>query len=184
CYPAQTCTFRVFCDIATASLVSSFDAADGGSGVDLSWASDAIGKVQGWNIYRASSPSGAWTRMNSSPIAMGAGGQFKLHDSGATSGQLYSRLAPLLAGGHEEIVSSAQLVVGGRPFAFAISGGNPFPARTTLRYSLPRAERVTINVFTVTGQRVRTLVNRMDTPGDHTVEFSLRDGGRSITPGV
>src|SRR5207248_4751096 len=122
---------------------------------------------------------GAWIRVNGDPIAMGSGGEFRLHDGGVTAGEVFYRLAALLPGGSEQVASNTQLVFGGRPFTFAATS-NPFTGHTTLRYALPRSEHVRIGVYTVTGQLVRTLVDRTDTPGDHAVEFALREGGRAI----
>ena len=39
-------------------------------------------------------------------------------------------------------------------------------------------------MYTVTGQRVRTLVSRNEAPGAHSVDFAMRDGARALQPGV
>jgi hypothetical protein len=122
--------------------------------------------------------------VNTDPIAMRSGGEFRLHDDGAGVGTQFYRLAALLPGGREEAVSTTQVALTGPSFSFAISGSNPFNRSTTLRYSLPKAERVQIDVFSISGQRVRTLVNSFEPAGVHSVDFALRDGGRSLTAGV
>jgi len=48
---------------------------------------------------------------------------------------------------------------------------NPFNPRTTLRFTLPRASRVELAVYTVRGERVRTLVAMDLTAGEHEVAF-------------
>ena len=48
---------------------------------------------------------------------------------------------------------------------------NPFNPRTTIRYFLPRQERVNLSIFNILGQRVVTLVNTPQKPGEHQVEW-------------
>ncbi len=184
CYSPVSCTTKVLCDLATPTLVSRFDATLAPEGVDLSWWSDAVGQVEGWNVYRARSENGGWARVNPSPIAMSSGGAFRLHDGDANSGDVFYRLNALLPGGSEEVLSNTRVAVGGQAFSFAIVGGNPFSGRTTLRYTVPRAEHVRVDVYSVTGARLRTLVDRMETPGVHEVDFALRGGGRTLAPGI
>ncbi len=184
CYQPVTCSWRVFCDVATATLVSRFDAAQADGGVDLSWASDAVGQVEAWNVYRSPSEQGAWARINTAPIPMQSGGQFRLHDSQAGSGTMFYRLAALVPGGGEQAVSTTQLSSAGPVFSFAIAGSNPFTRGTKLRYSVPKAVHVQIDVFSISGQRVRTLVNRFESPGTYSVDFALREGGHALTAGV
>ena len=57
---------------------------------------------------------------------------------------------------------------------------NPFNPTTTIRYSLPEQSHVTIEVFSITGQQVATLINEDKSAGRHQVVF---DGSR-LTSGV
>lgn len=52
---------------------------------------------------------------------------------------------------------------------------NPFNPATTIRYTLPAAERVTVQVFDATGRRVATLVDGVQPAGTHAVRFEARD---------
>ncbi|MBI5711711.1 MAG: T9SS type A sorting domain-containing protein [Candidatus Eisenbacteria bacterium] len=185
CYSAQTCNSTIYCDLATATLVSRFDAMPAAAGVDLSWVSDAVGQIAGWNVYRAPAEGGVDVRINSDPIAMGSGGEFRLHDdAGGVSGDVIYRLGALLPGGGEQAVSSTRVALGGQAFSFALAGRNPSEGSTALRYALPRAERVRVEVYSPAGQRVRTLVDRTEAAGVHTVSFALREGSRALAPGV
>jgi len=71
-----------------------------------------------------------------------------------------------------------------KTLALDVAGGNPFRGGTVLRYSLPKAGRVRLDVFDVAGQRVRTLVDRDDAAGAHDVAFALNGEGPSLAPGV
>ncbi len=49
---------------------------------------------------------------------------------------------------------------------------NPFNPSTNIRFSLPKSEQVTINVYNTIGQKIETLVNRPMTAGSHSVTFN------------
>lgn len=49
---------------------------------------------------------------------------------------------------------------------------NPFNPSTTISFVLPTASNVTLQVYTVTGQLVATLVNEARTAGEHSVNFN------------
>ena len=48
---------------------------------------------------------------------------------------------------------------------------NPFNPITVIRYELPEATEVTLDVYSVSGQRVASLVNRAQPAGSYTVPF-------------
>ena len=73
------------------------------------------------------------------------------------------------------------------PESFELSQNypNPFNPSTTISYNLPRRADVTIEIFNLLGQRVRTLVNESQPPGSHTVEWDGRDtAGKTASSGV
>jgi hypothetical protein len=49
---------------------------------------------------------------------------------------------------------------------------NPFNPATTIRYDVPMRSNVTIRVFNILGQEVRTLVNEEKSPGSYAIEFN------------
>lgn len=59
------------------------------------------------------------------------------------------------------------------PSAYALHQNfpNPFNPQTVIRYRLPAAGRVTLEVFNLLGQKVATLVNRLQPAGEHRVIF-------------
>lgn len=57
---------------------------------------------------------------------------------------------------------------------------NPFNPTTEIRYDVPKGSNVCINVYTVTGRFVRTLVNEENGPGQYAVTFNAS----SLTSGV
>ena len=73
------------------------------------------------------------------------------------------------------------------PEAYSLSQNypNPFNPVTRLRYQLPETGNVSLNVFNVFGQQVRTLVNTRMEAGYHSVYWDGRnDRGEKVTSGV
>jgi flagellar hook assembly protein FlgD len=62
---------------------------------------------------------------------------------------------------------------------------NPFNPTTIIQYALPRTSQVQIEVYNVLGQRVRTLVNEIQTPGYKVVNWDGKDDtGSEVSSGV
>ena len=62
--------------------------------------------------------------------------------------------------------------------AFRLSGPSPFCGRTQLSYTLSERSAVRVEVFSITGQRVRTLVNETQPAGQHSTVFAMRAPGQ------
>lgn len=74
---------------------------------------------------------------------------------------------------------------GVRTFSFGLLGSNPIRGEGMLAYTLAERSPVRIEVFGVDGRRVRTLVNRVEGPGSHSVPFRVHEpGGRGLGAGV
>jgi hypothetical protein len=62
------------------------------------------------------------------------------------------------------------------PTSFSLSiYPNPFNASTSLTFSLPQPEHVTLSITDVTGRRVAALVNGHFPAGEHRVMFNAED---------
>ncbi|HUI63671.1 MAG TPA: T9SS type A sorting domain-containing protein, partial [Bacteroidota bacterium] len=51
---------------------------------------------------------------------------------------------------------------------------NPFNPSTTIRYELRQEGNVSLKVYDLLGQEIKTLVNERQTAGDHSVVFDAR----------
>jgi hypothetical protein len=73
------------------------------------------------------------------------------------------------------------------PYRLALSQNypNPFNPVTTIEYSVPSRAQVTIEIFNVLGQKVRTLVNETKSAGSYRIEWNGVDyAGRPVSTGV
>ncbi len=57
---------------------------------------------------------------------------------------------------------------------------NPFNPSTTIAYSLPKAEHVTLKVFNLLGEEVQTLVDEKKSPGNYQTRFD----GNNLASGI
>ncbi|MBI4726318.1 S8 family serine peptidase [candidate division TA06 bacterium] len=83
-------------------------------------------------------------------------------------------------------------IAGGRPealepkvLALLQNNPNPFKHTTSIFYQLPAETKVSLKVYNVAGQLVRTLVNAKQQAGSYAVKWDGRDGGsRRLAAGV
>ena len=62
---------------------------------------------------------------------------------------------------------------------------NPFNPTTTIPFSLPKSEHVTLDIYNINGQKVKTLVNEVMSAGSHSVEWnSTSESGARVSSGV
>jgi hypothetical protein len=63
------------------------------------------------------------------------------------------------------------------PFQYELSKNypNPFNPTTTINYTLAKSGQVTLEVFNMLGQKVKTLVNTKQDAGSYTVQFNAND---------
>jgi len=78
-------------------------------------------------------------------------------------------------------ITGVQEPVASVPTGYALSQNypNPFNPTTTIRFSLPHREHVTLEVFDILGRKVATLVDGEISSGEHTVVFSATGGSAS-----
>jgi hypothetical protein len=78
-------------------------------------------------------------------------------------------------------------VKGNVPAKFSLSQNypNPFNPMTTIEYSLPEQSQVTLEVFNILGQRVKTLVNAVEPIGRHRIVWDGKDAqGKDVASGI
>jgi hypothetical protein len=62
---------------------------------------------------------------------------------------------------------------------------NPFNPSTTIKYSLQEDSKVTLEIFNIKGQKVKTLVDKILPTGKHTIVWNGTDeSGRSVASGI
>ena len=162
--------------------LTSFTANTIGNNVELKWQTSTETNNQGFGIYR-----------NGNKIAFveGKGTTTETQDYSFTDKNLQSgiynyRLNQLDFDGTQEVVGELTVYLS-LPEKFALEQNypNPFNPSTTIKYSIPTSEFVTLKVYDVLGNEVATLANEEKPAGSYEVEFSVgQDSSPDIASGI
>jgi hypothetical protein len=85
--------------------------------------------------------------------------------------------------GSELIISGNDLTL--ETFALHANYPNPFNPTTTISYDLPQRSRVTLDIYNILGERIKTLVNQSQDAGNRIAVWDGTDNlGRQVSAGV
>jgi hypothetical protein len=131
------------------------------------------------NVYRAAG-SGSFTRVDA---VSAAGTSFSYTDKVAAGNYRY-QIGVVDSDG--EFMSAIQTVSVKAPGAsLAQNEPNPFNPETTIRYTMPAAGNVTINIYDAGGRLVRALENGVRDAGTHNVTWNGTDNNNApVSSGV
>ncbi|MBC7186784.1 MAG: Ig-like domain-containing protein [Calditrichaeota bacterium] len=156
-------------------------------GVVIEWKTGFEANNAGFHILRSSARQSGYVAVNSELILSREDRTYTFVDKTANEGgAYYYKLVDVDRNGmrteHGPIT-----VVAPVPAKYALSQNypNPFNPVTTIRYELPAAGRVTVKVYNIYGQLVRTLVDEQVAAGYHTLLWDGRDEyGQAVSSGV
>ena len=76
-----------------------------------------------------------------------------------------------------DVPTEIESATGKLPGRFAVSENypNPFNANTTLRYSMPETNQITLSIYNLLGQRVATVFEAVQEAGEHSVTWDASD---------
>ncbi|NQT96534.1 MAG: T9SS type A sorting domain-containing protein, partial [Candidatus Marinimicrobia bacterium] len=70
-------------------------------------------------------------------------------------------------------------------FALLQNYPNPFNPETTIEYALPKQSKVTLTIYNVLGQQVRTLSNTVQNAGNYSIVWDAKnDHGKAAPTGM
>jgi hypothetical protein len=165
------------------------------SQIDLTWA-DSSNNEDGFKIERRLN-----TEAEFAEIATVGAGMTGFSDTGlAANSKYFYRVRAFNAGGNSGASNIANATTPSGSAKSAANNGeaalpetitlapnypNPFNPGTMISFTLPAAAKVTLQIYTETGQLVRTLVDRDVQPGRHQVRWNGRNqSGQVVAGGV
>ncbi len=114
--------------------------------------------------------AGSWVPLGSYPFQAGDRGYVELMDDGHKSGQIlivdavkWSYQSPLVVQNNPPIPAETEL---------SQNYPNPFNPSTVIQFEVSSSRFVNLEVYDVLGREVRTLVDKMEQPGNYTVTFN------------
>ena len=70
-------------------------------------------------------------------------------------------------------------------YSLAQNYPNPFNSNTSIFYILPKASKLTINIYNLVGERIKTLIDQPQSAGKHSVTWDGKDfSGQTVSSGV
>ncbi|QQS35186.1 MAG: T9SS type A sorting domain-containing protein [Ignavibacteriales bacterium] len=156
----------------------SFKANVTGNAVQLSWVTASELNNQGFEIERKSA-NNSWQKIG---FVQGNGTTsstktYSYVDGNLQAGKYSYRLKQVDFNGTYEYTNVIEAEVTPVPVKFDLAQNfpNPFNPTTTINYAIPQASNVTLKVYNMLGQEVKTLVNKFVEAGQHTVKFDAQD---------
>ena len=139
----------------------------------------------GNGVWRSTNFGNNWSQINDGlgsgayyVLSLGADNQYIF--AGTNGSSIWRR--PL-----SQVVTGTEEETNLQPKAFSLNQNypNPFNPSTTINFSVPSSEFVTLKVYDVLGNEVATLVNEEKPAGSYEVEFnSHSDEVRNLTSGI
>lgn len=156
----------------------------------LHWATRAEENHMGFYVYRAEATT-AYQKI--SPLIVPCTSksptmkEYLFQDHAIEANRTYYyRLADVARDGHVHYHAAVKIETA-KPEDYALEQNypNPFNAQTRLDFSLPQSGQVELSIFNLTGQSVRTLLQRSMEPGRHFVLWDgCDDAGAPLASGI
>ncbi len=154
--------------------IVTFSAAVTGSIVRLNWTAVMEINNYGFEVERTEATNVKWNKI---AFVIGAGNststkEYNFTDNFVIPGKYLYRLKQVDNNGQFEYSNEIEIEIG-LPEIFVLSQNypNPFNPSTTIKYSIPASNFVTLKVYDVLGNEVSNLVNEYKNAGSYEVNF-------------
>ena len=160
--------------------LTSFSATTIGSAVKLSWNTATEINNYGFEVERKTKDekSKTWEKIG---FVNGNGNSnspkdYSFVDDKVSAGKYSYRLKQIDNDGQFEYYKTIEVDMNGiKKFELSQNYPNPFNPSTTIKFNLPEAGSVTLTLFNILGQQIRTLVNEFKESGVHTINFDASE---------
>ena len=163
--------------------LTSFTANVNTNNVSLSWKTATEVNNNGFEIQRKvrdqkSEVSGQWEKVG---FVLGHGNsnspkEYSFTDKNLTGGTNFVyRLKQIDNDGQYQFSKEVEVEVVPKQFNLYQNYPNPFNPSTNIKFDLPEAAKVTINIYNILGEKVASLLNKTVEAGFHEVQFNGSD---------
>jgi hypothetical protein len=172
----------------TAARLVSFQAVQKEKAVLLSWTPDSGIQALGYEVERCRQ-NDVYARVAYIPAsAVGSvKGAYSYFDDTIQSGETYYyRLKQIAQGGRVEYSSAIKVTISTHPqFDLWLNYPNPFNRSTEIGFYLPKEEHIKLEIFTMNGERIRTLADERRPPGTHRLVWDGYDNrNQEVSSGI
>ncbi|QQS37773.1 MAG: T9SS type A sorting domain-containing protein [Ignavibacteriales bacterium] len=159
--------------------LSSFTSTVSGNDVTLSWSTASELNNSGFEVERKQESSYSWESLG---FIQGRGttteqSTYSFTDKNLASGIYNYRIKQIDYDGTVSYFSLSETIEIGMPAVFELAQNypNPFNPSTFISYSIPVKSNVTLKIFDVLGNEIKTLVNESKDAGNYTINFNASD---------
>jgi|GEM_PF-551625 len=203
-YQVKTATNEETYDVGTYSLdtqldqvtvpveLASFSVESVAGRVLISWSTMSESENLGFHIYKSTTPKGDRIRVNETLIKGAINSEtrndYKYEERVTEPDQeYYYWLADVATDGTMEYHGPQRIVTKAAPKSYGLDTNfpNPFNPTTAITFKVKEAGNVSLNVYNLRGQRIRSLVNASREAGEYTVTWDGKnENGESVTSGM
>ncbi|MBN1999711.1 Ig-like domain-containing protein [candidate division KSB1 bacterium] len=165
----------------------SFEALQENNNIKLNWKTGNERNNLGFNILRGERPAGPYRQLNLSLIPTSPTGSYQYTDHSIQAGIMYYyKLVDVdksgLTAEHGPVMIEIAMP---KEVMLAQNYPNPFNPTTTIYFELPESGPVKLQLFNITGQIVRTLINGNTQAGMHKIIWDATDEqGNKVPSGL
>jgi len=172
------------CDQPVPVAISAFNASPTNAGVKLTAKFySSLDDARFVNVYRANGRGDNFVTLTT--VNAPDDGNFTYVDETVVAGGTYRYKIGVIEGDNEYVSPVAEMRLPAVGVELSQNVPNPFNPETTIRFSLPSSDRVTLSVYSANGALVRTLVDGVQTGGTHDITWNGTDAhGNSVSSGV
>lgn len=146
-------------------------------GIELKWETTSEYDLAGFNVYRKSSADSRYEKLNSELLMPDGSKEYKYVDPDVKVGFNYNyKLEDVsISGNRIQHESISVFVEKPKTFSLAQNYPNPFNSNTSIKFQLPDHTHLTLKIYNILGQEVRTLVDQVKEAGYHTIIWNGLD---------
>jgi hypothetical protein len=154
-------------------------------GVLVEWRLAEIDEGVSFRVSRLEAPGGEYRPLDDRTVARD-GLAFSFTDERVEPGGTYRyRVEHSKGAGWDELFETDAVSIPSMPAALFQNHPNPFNPSTAIGYYLPSSAHVTLEIFDVSGRRIRSLVDGPMAGGYHTALWNgADDAGRAVSSGI
>lgn len=175
--------------------LSLFTARQDGNSVLLRWVTETENNSYGFHVWRSSASAGEYQLITAEMIRAAGNSttrrEYQWRDTRVEAGQTYYyKLQQIDISGASRFYGPVNVTLSpeiAKPHHFRLYQNfpNPFNPSTTIKYELPAGGIVRLEIFDLSGKRVRILVNEFKDAGSYTTVWDGKDDkGNEVSAGT
>jgi len=183
--PGEPYSYALFTAPQVATLLQCFSASVEGNAISVNWELSEFDEDDPFIVTRGGAATGAALELRDIEIFR-EGLSFGFLDTDVKAGEEYIYRVDVVSDGKRKTLFATGAVgVPASPAALYQNTPNPFNPNTTIRFYLPEAGEVKIQVFDVAGRSVKMLLHGACAGGEHSVDWNgSTDIGTQAAAGI